>query len=88
MLTFNIRARNGNYFRGHESSNKYSNCWGDREVALTLSIEQARQLIAAAKWLLDCDIVIAMKSEPISNEEIQREVFCLKGGYRDNFKPL
>jgi len=88
MLTFNIRARNGNYYRGHKPSNKYGAYWGDKVDALTLSIEQARQFIEAAKWLKNCDIVITLESEPISDERCQRELFCLKGGRWFDFEEV
>ena len=86
MITFNIRASNGNYYRGHRPSNKYSNCWGDREAALTLTILQARRLVEALSWLKGCDIVIAIRSGTIHNDECQREIFCLEGGSWYEFK--
>lgn len=77
MITFNLQARNGNYYRGHEPSNSSGNCWtGKRSNALTFTIEQARQL-SANHYL---NIVIAIEPCPISDALFKKEVFCLSGG--------
>lgn len=79
MITFNVQAHNGNYYVGHEPSNRYGNCWGDDEKdALVFTIEQARKLVAAWRGFLK--IAIAVSSEPMSDEVFKRELFCAKGG--------
>jgi len=85
MITFNIQADNGNYYRGHKPSNKCGNCWSDEEDALVLTIEQAREIANA--WCGFMKIIISCKSNPISNEEFQRELFCAKGGRWYDYKP-
>lgn len=80
MITFNIQARNGNYYRGHEPSNKSSNCWIDTvDDAMTFTIDQAREIVKAWKWN-HLNIVIALSSEPISPDLFHRELFCARGG--------
>lgn len=77
MITFNIQAGNGNYYRGHEPSNEYSNCWcGDGEDALVFTIEQAREIIST--WGNHLKIVISIKSEPLTDDAFQRELQCTK----------
>ena len=78
MITFNMQAGNGNYYRGHEPANGYGNCWGDEEVALVFTIEQARELVSAWRGFLK--IVIAVSSIPVSDGVFKRELFCAKGG--------
>ncbi len=79
MITFNIRACNGNYYRGHKPSNKYGNCWGDEVDATVFTIEQARELVAV--WPGYLGIVISVNSdEPITDDVFRRELFCSKGG--------
>ena len=47
MITFNIRADNGNYYRGHKPDNEHGNCWAsERCYALTLTLEQSRKLVS------------------------------------------
>lgn len=84
MITFNIRAHNGNYYRGHAPSNSYGNCWGDEKDAVVFTIEQARELVAA--WRGYLGIVISVKSEAISDEIFQHEIFCAKGGSWYDYK--
>ncbi len=78
MITFNVQAHNGNYYRGHEPSNTYGNCWGDEKDALVFTIEQARSLVEA--WRGYLKIVISISAEPISDLAFRRELFCAKGG--------
>lgn len=78
MITFNIRAHNGNFYRGHEPSNSHDNCWGDEYDALVFTIEQARQLVEA--WRRYLEIVISVKAESIPDKQFKRELFCAKGG--------
>lgn len=78
MITFNLRAHNGNYYRGHEPSNHSGNCWSDLEHALTFSIGQAREIANA--WKGHMNIVISLSSEPMTDKAFEREVFCAKGG--------
>ena len=78
MITFNVQADNGNYYRGHEPVNGYGNCWGDEEVALVFTIEQARELVEA--WPGHLNIVISVKSVPMTDETFGRELFCIGGG--------
>ncbi len=78
MITFNIQANNGNFYRGHKPSNDHSNCWTEeQEEALTFTIEQARELAKALGFL---KIVIALSAESISESEFKREMFCSMGG--------
>ena len=86
MLTFNLVANNGNYYRGHEPSNKHGSCWtNDRAEALTLSLVQAREI---AREVYDLRIEIALVDTAISDELFRKEMFCLMGGswngYKDN----
>jgi hypothetical protein len=79
MITFNIQARNGNYFRGHEPCNGHSGPWAtEAEDALVLTIDQARAIVEV--WPSYLNIVIAPKAEPISSEQFDRELFCASGG--------
>lgn len=77
MITFNLKAHNNNYYRGHEPSNR-GNCWDDEEHALTFSIEHARQIASA--WPGHIGIVISVKDTPITDEAFERELFCAAGG--------
>lgn len=77
MITFNVRANNGNYYRGHEPSNS-GNCWSDEERALVMTIQQARKLVRV--WPSYLNIVISVKAEPITDEQFERELFCASGG--------
>lgn len=77
MITFNVQAHNGNYYRGHEPSN-LGNCWtGDEAHALVLTIEQARALVQA--WP-GRKIVVSVRAEPVSDERFAQELFCAGGG--------
>ena len=82
MITFNIRAANGNYYRGHEPANSHSNCWcscsDSTKHALVFTIEQARDLVKA--WSGYLNIVISASAIPMAGEEFQHELFCAKGG--------
>ena len=79
MITFNIQAHNGNYYRGHKPANKHGNCWsGEQEDALVFTIEQARELVKA--WQGYLEIVISVAAEPISDDQFKHELFCSKGG--------
>lgn len=78
MITFNAQAHNGNFYRGHEPANGYGNCWGDEEVALVFTIEQARRLYQA--WPGRLKIVIAVKAVPMTDAEFEHELFCARGG--------
>lgn len=76
MITFNLQAGiSGNYYRGHEPS---SNCWGDEDVALVLTIEQAREIVKA--WPGRLSIVIAVSVTPMSPYSFDHEMFCIRGG--------
>jgi len=79
MITFNVQAHNGNYYRGHEPSNRYGNCWCvEQDGALVFTIEQARSLVEA--WRSFLKIVVSVSAEPISAEAFKHELFCAKGG--------
>jgi hypothetical protein len=78
MITFNIKAHNGNYLVTHAPSG--SNCWGDVDKALVLTIEQAREIMDDNKFTSYMHIEISHKSEPLSKEDFGRELFCIKGG--------
>lgn len=79
MITFNVCASNGNFYRGHEPANGHGNCWSDCvNDALVLTIDQARALVAA--WPGCLTIQVAIKSEPMSPEAFQHELFCAQGG--------
>ena len=78
MITFNLQARNGNYYIGHEPSNNSGNCWGDEKDALVLTIDQARILAEACPSHMR--IVISVKSEPMGRDEFLREAYCAMGG--------
>jgi len=84
MITFNLQSGSGNYYRGHKPSNHYSNCWGDREDALVFTLEQARAIITG--WSQYLNIVIAIKSEPISDAQFKHELFCAGGGNWHDYK--
>ena len=90
MLTFNIQAYNRNYYRGHEPSNSYGNCWtGESNDALCLTIEQTRDIIDAMRlnqFCGSCKIEIALSAEPISPDACKREIFCLNGGHWGDYK--
>ena len=88
MLTFNLRAANGNYYRGHKPDNYHGNCWAsERHHALTLNLEQSRRMVGhKSNCCSQVDIIIATENEPISDEECDREMFCLDGGYYYNWK--
>ena len=86
MITFNVQAHNGNYYRGHAPSNGYGNCWGYEQDALVFTIEQARELVAAWKGYLK--IVISTKSEPMTDEEFKHELFCAKGGHWYDYEEI
>ncbi len=77
MITFNLRAHNGNYYCGHEPSNDHG-VWGDQDHALVLSIEQARAMAKA--WRGHLNIIIAIESEAMAETDFHREVFCAGGG--------
>jgi len=79
MITFNLQAHNGNYYRGHEPSNGSGNCWsGEEELALSFTIEQARKL--AKIWRGHMNIVISLEAEAMTDEAFERELFCADGG--------
>lgn len=80
MITFNIQAHNGNYYRGHEPSNKYGNCWccEQQEGALVFTIEQARELVKV--WKNYLQIIIAPSANPMKQADFEHELFCAKGG--------
>ncbi len=78
MITFNVQANTGNYYRGQEPSTKYGTCWSEeRDDALVFTIEQARSLVEA--WRGYLKIVISVSAEPISNKIFEHELFCAKG---------
>lgn len=79
MLTFNLEAvRTGNFYSGHEPCNRSSNCWSDREHALVLSLEQARELWKS--WP-GTSIEIAVTDKPVmSPYDFGHELFCVRGG--------
>lgn len=80
MIAFNIRGtRIRNYYRGHEPSNQNANCWGDRDVALDFTIEQARKMIEVMGGE-NRDIIISHTNNPISSERLTREIHCWHGG--------
>lgn len=78
MLTFNLRASNSNFYRGHEPSNTHSNCWsGCENDALVLTLGQAR----AIAGLRNVSIVFAaVEDKPMSDAAFERELFCAGGG--------
>jgi len=79
MITFNVQARNGNYYRGHEPKNGSGNCWDDEQGnALVLTIDQARTLVEA--WPGFLNIVISVKSVPMTDADFKHELFCARGG--------
>ncbi len=81
MITFNIQAHNGNYYRGHEPSNKYGNCWcskQEQENALVFTIEQTRELTKV--WKGHLQIIIALSSNPMEQADFEHELFYAKGG--------
>lgn len=89
MITFNVQARNGNYYRGHEPCNEHGNCWSrDAEDALVFTIKQARKLGSAWGWT-GLHIVISMKAEPMGHYAFLKELFCAQGGnwydYREGY---
>ncbi len=90
MLTYNIQAQNGNFYRGHKPSNHFGNCWAsvhDRDHALVFTIAQARDIITCKSVVCrDANIVISIKYNPISDDECNREIFCLSGGYYYDWK--
>ena len=79
MWTFNLEAsRTGNFYSGHEPGNHSSNCWSDRENALVLSLEQARELWTHWKGT---KIVIEVTDKPsMSPYDFDHELFCVRGG--------
>ena len=79
MITFNMVARNGNFYRGHEPCNVHGNCWGDEDSALVFTIDQARELIGGGIWG-GLRIVVSVKSEPMSDWKFRKELFCAQGG--------
>ena len=79
MITFNIQAGNGNYYRGHEPANGCGNCWcGEEKDALVFTIEQARELVSAWRGFLK--IVIAVSSIPASDEVLSGNCFVQRVG--------
>ena len=88
MITFNLQADNGNYYRGHKPDNCHGNCWvSERRHALTLTLEQSRRMVDhKSNCCSQVDIIIATESEPISDEECDREMFYLDGGCYYNYK--
>jgi hypothetical protein len=80
MITFNLKCRNGNYLSTHQAKNQgSSNCWDDKCRALHLTIEQAQELVNSKGLAKYLEIVISPISVPITDEEFQREAFCIKG---------
>lgn len=78
MITFNVRARNGHFYCGHEPGHVSGNCWGDEDKALVLTLNQARRLCRV--WPGYLKIEIAVKSIPIADEHFEQELFCASGG--------
>ena len=79
MITFNVQAPNGNYYRGHAPSNDHGNCWTSKSSnALVFTLDQARKLVKT--WGHYLKIVISVESKPMSKKAFQRELFCAKGG--------
>jgi len=88
MITFNLQAHNGNYYRGHEPCNHSGNCWTDEEVfAMVFTIDQVRKIMAHDSAVSsNLNITISIKSNPITDDECDREIFCLDGGYYYDWK--
>ena len=90
MITFNIQARNGNYLRSHNSSNRHSNCWsgerGKEDEVLTLTLEQAREILKEPWLRHNCNIVLTLESEPLTDGQYQHELFCIRGGKWYDYK--
>ena len=79
MITFNLQAGNGNYYRGHRPCNESSNCWiGEEKHALCMTLEQARAIATA--WRGFIKIVIALSAAHITDKDFKRELFCASGG--------
>ena len=77
MITFNLKAGNSNYLKTHAPSG--SNCWGDEDEALVLTLDQAREIIEECKFYSHPQIVISRKSTPITDDDYHQELFCIKG---------
>ena len=57
QLTFNLQARNGNYYCGNKPKPYVGNCWcNNRSQALVFTLEEARNMLN--RWP-GCNIVIA-----------------------------
>ena len=80
MITFNVQAHNNNYYCGHKPCNGHGNCWtGKQDEALVFTIDQARKLVTA--WTgCGLNIVISVRSVPMTEASFERELFCASGG--------
>lgn len=85
MITFNVRADNGNWYSGHRPGD--GGPWDDdQHRALVLSIEQARELVRSwhGCWM---SIEIATSPTPITDERFRQELFCARGGWWHHYPP-